>query len=280
MPTEPHNSSDARPAIDVRGLRIAFGSREIVHGVDVALPRAGISVLIGRSGSGKTTLLRSLNRLNDEFPDCRLHGQIELDFGAGPVPLYPEEGRRPLELYELRRRVGMVFQTPQVFPASIRRNMHLPLSVVAGLPQSELDDRMKEALILAELWDEVADRLDTPASTLSGGQQQRLCLARALALQPSFLLLDEPTASLDVHASRHVEDLLLQLSERCTIVMASHSLGQSLRLAKTLAVMGNGHLLHCFNDTNGLSEDDLEAVLTLNAAKPHTAENEKGTYGH
>ena len=280
MSTAPLTTNAPRTAIDVRGLRIAFGSSEIVHGVDVAFPRSGISVLIGRSGSGKTTLLRSLNRLNDEFPECRVQGQVELDFGSGPVPLYPESGRRPLELCELRRRVGMVFQTPQVFPASIRRNMHLPLSVVAGMPPSELDDRMKEALVLAELWDEVADRLDAPASTLSGGQQQRLCLARALALEPSFLLLDEPTASLDVHASRHVEELLLQLSERCTIVMASHSLGQSLRLAQTLAVMGSGHLLHCFDDTSGLSENDLEAVLTQNLAKPHSTETKKSIYGH
>ncbi|WP_446424900.1 phosphate ABC transporter ATP-binding protein [Mailhella sp.] len=270
----------SRNAVDVRGLHIAFASSEVVRGVDLTLPSSGISVLIGRSGSGKTTLLRALNRLNDEIPACRIKGQIELDFGSGPVPLYPEAGRRPMELAALRRRVGMVFQTPQVFPASIRRNMHLPLTLVGGFPSSELDDRMKAALMQAELWDEVADRLDGPAERLSGGQQQRLCLARALALEPSFLLLDEPTASLDVHAARHVEDLLHGLAERCTVIMASHSLGQSLRLAGTLAVMGAGRLLHCFRDTSGLAERDLEALLLHPSSCPSAPDAGSPCHAH
>ncbi|MBQ4615599.1 MAG: phosphate ABC transporter ATP-binding protein [Mailhella sp.] len=226
------------------------------------LPRKKISVLVGRSGSGKSTLLRSLNRLNDEFPGVLVSGQVELDFGSGPVPVYPEPGRHPMPLAELRRRVGMVFQTPQVFPASVRRNMILPLSVVAGTPRSELEDRMREALQRVELWDEVADRLDVTAESLSGGQQQRLCLARALALDPEILLLDEPTASLDVHAARHVEELLLSLAPHCTVVMVSHSLEQSLRLADTLTVMGNGRVLHQCGEVSTLNREKLESLMT------------------
>ena len=248
-------------AADIRELHVTFGSREAVHGVSLRIPRNGVSVLVGRSGSGKSTLLRSLNRLNDEFPGTSVSGQVLLDFGSGSVPVYPGPGGNPLPLAELRRRVGMVFQTPQVFPASIRRNMFLPLSVVAGAPRSELEDRMRDALQRVELWDEVADRLDAPAEGLSGGQQQRLCLARALALEPEMLLLDEPSASLDIHAARHVEELIASLAEHCTVVLVSHSLGQSLRLASTLTVMGGGHLLYHTDRPSELSRKDLEELL-------------------
>jgi len=246
---------------DIRGLRISFSGREIVHGVDLTLPRQGISVLVGRSGSGKSTLLRAMNRLNDEFPGASTEGQVYLELGAGPVAVYPEAGNTVFPLTELRRRIGMVFQTPQVFPADIRRNMQLPLSVVAGCPRAELEDRMRAALMEVDLWSEVADRLDMLAERLSGGQQQRLCLARVLALEPALLLLDEPTAALDIHAARHVEELLDRLAERCPIVMVSHSLRQSLSLADTLTVMRDGVVTHHFVSKDGLDERDLEALL-------------------
>ena len=248
-------------AADIRGLRVSFSGREVVHGVDLTLPRQGISVLVGRSGSGKSTLLRALNRLNEEFPGARTEGQVYLGLGEGPVAVYPEAGHTSLPLAELRRRIGMVFQTPQVFPADIRRNMQLPLSVVAGCPRSELEDRMRSALMEVELWSEVADRLDMPAERLSGGQQQRLCLARVLALEPALLLLDEPTASLDVHAARHVEELFERLSERCPVIMVSHSLRQSLDLAGTLTVLRDGSVTHHFTSKDGLDERGLEALL-------------------
>ncbi len=249
-------------AADIRDLHVSFGSREVVRGVSLRIPRCGVSVLVGRSGSGKSTLLRSLNRLNEEFSGVSVSGQVLLDLGSGPVPLYSEDGTPAMPLAELRRRVGMVFQTPQVFPASIRRNMLLPLSVVAGVPGSELDDRMRDALRRVDLWDEVADRLDAPAEGLSGGQQQRLCLARALALEPEILLLDEPSASLDVHAARHVEELIASLADHRTVVLVSHSLGQSLRLARTLAVMGGGRILYRTDSPSELSRKDLEYLLT------------------
>ncbi len=245
-------------AVRISGLTVAFYGRNAVRDVSLELPRLGISVLAGRSGSGKTTLLRALDRLNEEFPGCRTQGQAELDLGSGPVPVY---GRNAVPLSVLRGSVGMVFQTPQVFPASIRRNITLPLSLVAGCPRDALEAGMQQALEQADLWKEVKDRLDAPAATLSGGQQQRLCLARALALKPALLLLDEPTASLDVHASRHVEELLAELCRTLPIVMVSHSPAQSLRLARTLAVMDEGRLVRRIGSTDGMTEKDLEHML-------------------
>lgn len=245
----------------MRRLSVSFSGHEVVRSVSLDVPRSGVAVLVGRSGSGKTTLLRAVNRLNEEVPGCRTEGQAELSLGGGPVALYPEPGRKTLPLEELRRRVGMVFQTPQVFPVSVYRNVALPVSVALGCPRAELDDRVRDALVRADLWNEVEGRLNMSAERLSGGQQQRLCLARALALEPDMLLLDEPTASLDVRAARHVEELLLSLSEKLPVLMVSHSLPQSLRLASFLAVMAEGRVLRCLNGVDGMEERDLERML-------------------
>ena len=252
---------DNMQAVIIRNLSVSFFERTVVRDVSLALPGGGISVLVGRSGCGKTTLLRALNRLNEEFPGCRTEGQVELNLKDGHHFVYPGGADVPLEIRELRRRVGMVFQTPQVFPASVYRNMALPLQVVAGCPRPELDGRIEAALEQVDLWREVRDRLSSPADRLSGGQQQRLCLARALALEPDLLLLDEPTASLDVHAARHVEDLLLRLVEKYPVVMVSHSLSQSLRLAGTLMVMGPDGRSPRVCAPGGMDEKDLEELL-------------------
>ncbi|WP_298066868.1 phosphate ABC transporter ATP-binding protein [uncultured Mailhella sp.] len=249
------------PAVAVRRLSVSFFGRAVIRDVELSLPGGGISVLVGRSGCGKTTLLRALNRLNGEFPGCRTTGQVELFLRGGRHVVYPGGDQPPLELRELRRRVGMVFQTPQVFPTSVYRNMALPLQTVADCPGTELDGRIEAALRQVDLWREVHDRLQTPAERLSGGQQQRLCLARALTLEPELLLLDEPTASLDVHAARHVEELLLRLVEHYPIVMVSHSLSQSLRLASTLLIMGTGGTSPRACTPEGLDERTLEALL-------------------
>lgn len=247
-------------AVIARDLSVSFFGRTVIRGVNFSLPK-GISVLVGRSGSGKTTILRALNRLNEEFPGCETRGQVELFLKGALHAVYPGGERPPLPLRELRRRVGMVFQTPQVFPASVYKNMALPLQVVANCPKAEIEGRMEQALRQVDLWREVQERLHSSAERLSGGQQQRLCLARALALEPELLLLDEPTASLDVHASRHVEELLLRLAEHYPLVMVSHSLSQSLRLADTLLVMSSSGASPRLLSPEGLDERTLEALL-------------------
>ncbi len=223
-------------AISVQNLRICFGQRVILNNLTLDAPVGGPTVLVGRSGCGKSTLLRAINRLNECFPDCQTSGRVYVRLHDAVVNVYAEE----MPLATLRRRVGMVFQTPNVLPVSIARNITLPLTATSSVHKSELAGRVEKALRTALLWEEVKDRLAHPAATLSGGQQQRLCLARALALEPEILLLDEPTASLDFKAAGQVEDLLLSLAERYTLLLVSHSLSQARRLARRLLVMCEG----------------------------------------
>ena len=232
-----------RQSICVEHLEVAFGGRRVLENVDFDARATGLSVIVGRSGSGKTTLLRALNRLNETLPGCRTRGRVRLDLGRGLEDVYPQSlGARVRPLSELRRLVGMVFQTPSVLPVSVAQNIAVPLKVVRGVPGSEIGDRVRQALEAVGLWQETADRLRLPAASLSGGQQQRLCLARALALEPAVLLLDEPTASLDVHSARAIEDLLTGLAERYPLVVVSHNPRQAAKLAQSLAVMAKGRM--------------------------------------
>ena len=233
-------------AVRINDLCVYFGRQQVLHNVCMEAPRQGITVLAGRSGSGKTTLLRALNRLNETFFHCRTSGVVELDLGRGLETIYPAPGVNVRPLAQLRRLVGMVFQTPNVLPVSVERNLALPLEVVAGLPEKERGLKVREALMSVGLWEEVKDRLDMPAERLSGGQQQRLCLARALALEPAMLLLDEPTASLDVHATAEIEDLLLRLASQYPLLVVSHNPEQAVRLAERLVVMADGRVRQVF----------------------------------
>lgn len=218
----------------IRDLSVFFSGRPAVRDISLDLPARGVTVVMGKSGVGKTTLLRALNRLNEEFPGCETRGEVWLDFGDGLENIYSDA---VVDVTEIRRRVGMVFQTPAVLPLSVRKNMTLPLRYAAGLREREIAERMEQALREAALWDEVSDRLNAPASDLSGGQRQRLCLARALALEPLFLLLDEPTASLDPRAAETIEELLRKLSRTRPLVVVSHSMEQAYRLADRCAVL-------------------------------------------
>ncbi|MCQ2444968.1 MAG: ATP-binding cassette domain-containing protein [Mailhella sp.] len=249
-----------RTAVRMEHFSVSFFGRTIVDDVSLSIPDRGVFAIMGRSGSGKTTLLRSINRLNDEFPGCRTAGRLEVCLDGVMHTVYAEGASPGMDVHALRRRVGMVFQTPQVFPMSVRRNIELPLSVASGTARSERDDRVKAALVMAGLWEEVADRLDSPAERLSGGQQQRLCLARALALDPQILLVDEPTASLDVEASRRIEDLLASLGEGRAVVMVSHNPEQGLRIASDIAIMREGRMLPV-PDREGLSAEGLARML-------------------
>ncbi|MGR5142173.1 phosphate ABC transporter ATP-binding protein [Photobacterium sp. DNB23_23_1] len=224
----------------VSNLTVSFGSQPVISDVSVNFYKNKIHVLTGTSGSGKTTFLRALNRLNDCFEDCQTQGKIELllDGKTRSVHAIP-----PQELPELRRKVGMVFQHPQLLPGTIKENLLLPLNVVSGLKGQAAQQKLYTALNHAALWDDVKDRLNMPAHSLSGGQQQRLCLARTLVLDPEILLLDEPTASLDSETADHIEALIIQLATRYTIVMVSHSVPQTQKLADHISCFEGGRIV-------------------------------------
>ena len=223
-------------AIRIEDLSVAFAGRRVIDRLSLDVCNGGPTFLLGRSGSGKTTLLRAINRLNECFPNCATRGRIALQLGGEWVDAYAPK----TSVEGLRCRAGMVFQSPNILPLSIERNMVLPLKTTLNLPPAECVARMEQALRDVQLWAEVQDRLGAPATTLSGGQQQRLCLARALALQPEILLLDEPTASLDFKAARQIEELLVELGTRYTVLVVSHSLSQAHRLAEQVFVLRDG----------------------------------------
>ena len=238
-------------AVNVRDFSLSFGKTRVLKHVNLCCPKNKISVIIGRSGSGKSTFLRSLNRLNETFPGCTYSGNIELRLMNRWVDIH----RGTLRLEELRHRVGMVFQSPNVLPMSIRKNMTLPLKLVAGLGHAEQMAAMEQALGEAQLWNEVKDRLKEPAATLSGGQQQRLCLARALALKPEILLLDEPTASLDHQAAWRIEELIVELGKRYTVIVVSHSLRQTRAVGEHIVVFRQGGVGGIFSREAFLDKD-------------------------
>jgi phosphate transport system ATP-binding protein len=181
--------------------------------------------------------LRSLNRLNDEL-GAKTKGSVRLWLDGQLREVFAPD----MDPIWLRRRVGMVFQNPNLLPTSIAKNILTPLKLVSGLDKTARKEQMQIVLKQTRLWDEVCDRLKTPALSLSGGQQQRLCLARTLALRPQILLLDEPTASLDFRATRHIEELLLELAETYPMIIVSHSPGQAERLAHAVAVFSQGRV--------------------------------------
>jgi phosphate transport system ATP-binding protein len=251
----PEKPVDLEPTVRVEGLLVGFAGREVLHDLNAEFHRGRLAVILGRSGSGKTTFLRALNRLNECFPQSETRGSVRLKLQGEWREIY----REALPLTELRRRVGMVFQTPHLLPMSIADNLALPVKLVLGLPRRDVPARVASALQEAHLWEEVQDRLEAPAHTLSGGQQQRLCLARLLALEPEILLLDEPTASLDFRASLKVEELLLSLKERYTTIAVSHSLSQARRLADEALIFKDGAVVQ------RLSREDLQASDTFQA---------------
>jgi len=252
---EPKKPVDLEPTVLVENLNVGFAGREVLHDLSAQFHQGRLAVILGRSGSGKTTFLRTLNRLNECFPRSATRGGVKLKLQGEWGDIYQDA----MPLSELRRRVGMVFQTPHLLPASIADNLALPVKLVLGLPRRDIPSRVERALEEAHLWEEVKDRLDAPAHTLSGGQQQRLCLARLLALEPEILLLDEPTASLDFRAALKVEELLLSLKERYTIIAVSHSLSQARRLADEALIFRDGSVVQ------RLSREDLQAPDTLPA---------------
>ena len=215
------------PHIQVENLSVSYHGKSVLEGVSLDINKGCITALIGPSGCGKTSFLSTLNRLTDLIPGCRMQGRIHIDDMDVTDPR--------LDVLALRRKVGMIFQKPNPFPLSIRRNIEMPLREHGLRQRSAIDERVERALRDVGLWEEVRDRLDAPALALSGGQQQRLCIARALALEPSILLMDEPCSALDPIASAVVEELIQRLRNRYTVVIVTHNLAQARRVANYAA---------------------------------------------
>jgi phosphate transport system ATP-binding protein len=219
----------------VENLRCHYGEAVAVRDVSMTVPAQGVTAFIGPSGCGKSTILRCFNRMNDVIGSFSLSGKVLLDGEDVNAP-----GTDPTAV---RRRVGMVFQRSNPFPSSIFDNVAYGLRLRGGLPQAELALRVEAALRAAVLWDEVKDRLDANASSLSGGQQQRLCIARALAVEPEVLLFDEPASALDPISTARVEELVLELGRRLTVVIVTHNLQQATRVADRTAFFLLGRLI-------------------------------------
>jgi len=216
------------PALRLRGLGVDYAGARALAGVDLDVPAGGITALVGPSGCGKSSLLATINRMSELVPGCRVTGEVRV----GERDVYASSQ----DVIELRRRVGLIFQRPNPFPFSIAKNITLALREHQSCTRAEEPQRVERALRDVGLWDEVADRLDTSATRLSGGQQQRLCLARALALEPEVLLLDEPCSALDPIASARVEEHIAELRGRYTMLVVTHNLAQARRLAERTAL--------------------------------------------
>jgi phosphate transport system ATP-binding protein len=221
--------------IDVDNLRFFYGKTQVLHDVSLDVPALSVTALIGPSGCGKSTFLRCLNRMNDTIPGTRAEGSVKV----GDVDVYAPG----LDVVDLRRRVGMVFQKSNPFPKSIFDNVAYGIRINGIGRRAELRERVERALVRAALWDEVKDRLPAPALALSGGQQQRLCIARALAVEPEVLLMDEPASALDPLATQKIEELIYDLKQQVTIVIVTHNMQQAARVSDRTAFFMMGRLV-------------------------------------
>src|SRR5512137_2849647 len=223
------------PKMQTRSLSFYYGVKQVLRNVSLDMKERQITALIGPSGCGKSTLLRVLNRMNDIIPHVRLEGEVLLDgqniYGSG------------VDVVEVRKRVGMVFQQPNPFPKSIFENVAFGPKVLGMSHKVSLDDTVEKSLRAAALWDEVKDSLGKSGLALSGGQQQRLCIARAIAVDPEVLLMDEPTSAIDPVATAKIEDLIADLKRRYTIVIVTHNMQQAARISDFTAFFYEGHIV-------------------------------------
>jgi phosphate transport system ATP-binding protein len=234
------NIADEDVCLRVNDLRLYYGAEMALKGVTMDIPRNRVTAFIGPSGCGKSTLLRCFNRMNDLIDGCRIEGEILLD----GQDIY----RRAVDVAELRRRVGMVFQKPNPFPKSIYENVAYGLRLQGVKERRLLEEVVERSLRSAALWDEVKDRLNENAFGLSGGQQQRLVIARAIAIEPEVLLLDEPASALDPISTAKIEELIYELKDSYTIVIVTHNMQQAARVSDYTAYMYMGELVE-FDDT-------------------------------
>jgi phosphate transport system ATP-binding protein len=255
-------SGTARAAISAQELCVFFGSNHVLKGINLEIAARAVTSIIGPSGCGKSTFLRALNRMHDLVPNSRVEGKIHL-FGED---IYAPR----VEPVQVRRRIGMVFQKSNPFPTmSIAENVTVGLRLNGLRKRAALAERTEQALGMAALWDEVKDRLDAPAISLSGGQQQRLCIARALAVQPEVLLMDEPASALDPLATARIEDLILELKKDYTIIIVTHNMQQAARISNDTAFFYLGELVE-FGPTS---------KLFTNPSKKRTEDYVTGRFG-
>jgi phosphate transport system ATP-binding protein len=257
-----HRESLTEPAIGVQGLSVFFGSNQVLKNVSLDIAARTVTAIIGPSGCGKSTFLRALNRMHELVPTARIEGRICL-FGED---IYS----RQVEPVIVRRRVGMVFQKSNPFPTmSIAENVTVGLRLNGLRNRAVLAERTEQSLVMAALWDEVKDRLNAPALSLSGGQQQRLCIARALAVQPEVLLMDEPASALDPLATAKIEDLILELKHDYTIVIVTHNMQQAARISDETAFFYLGELI----------EFGVTSKIFTSPAKKQTEDYVTGRFG-
>ncbi len=235
----------AEEKIQIKDLDFWYNSKQILFDINMNLYANRITALIGPSGCGKSTLIRCLNRMNDLIPISRINGEI----------LYNNEDiyGDKTDVVSLRKKIGMVFQKPNPFPMSIFDNVSYGLRLQNGHSQDEIKRAVKESLEKADLWQEVKDRLNISAFRLSGGQQQRMCIARALAVSPDVLLLDEPCSSLDPISTAKIEDLLKKLKDRHTIIIVTHNMQQARRISDYTCYLLNGRVVE-YSDTKKIFE--------------------------
>ena len=268
---EPLNETEVRPhagegdsmvAVSVRHLSLGYRDNpQALKDISVDIPERAVTAIIGASGCGKSTLLRCMNRMNDLIEGVQYSGEVILD---GSNILSPGTN-----VTALRRRVGMVFQRPNPFPKTVFENVAYGLKISGVTSTRELEEQVEQALRAAALWDEVKDRLDDSALKLSQGQQQRLVIARALALEPQVLLLDEPASSLDPTSTFRIEELIYELKQSHTIIIVTHNMQQAARVSDCTAFMHGGQLVE-FGQT--------ETIFTF-PAKRETEDYITGRYG-
>jgi len=248
-------------SIQIQDLNLFYGEKQALHGINMEIPKKQVTAYIGPSGCGKSTLLRCINRMNDLVDSARIEGKINIE---GKDIYQPG-----VDVAELRRHVGMVFQKPNPFPKSIYENVAYGLRIQGINDRRVLDEAVEKSLRGAAIWDEVKDRLQDNALGISGGQQQRLVIARAIAIEPAILLLDEPSSALDPISSLKIEELINELKETYTIVIVTHNMQQAARVSDYTAFMYMGDLIE-FGDTN---------TIFTNPEKKQTEDYITGRYG-
>lgn len=236
------DNNEIKHKIKIKNLDLFYGNFKALKNINLEIPEKQITAFIGPSGCGKSTLLKSLNRMNDLVENCKISGEITID----NTNVYKD-----MDVSLLRKRVGMVFQKPNPFPMSIYDNIAYGPRTHGIKSKAMLDEIVEDSLRKAAIWDEVKDRLKKSALGMSGGQQQRLCIARALAVEPEVLLMDEPTSALDPISTSKIEDLVLELKDKYTIIMVTHNMQQAVRVADKTAFFLLGEVIE-YDDTEKL----------------------------